>query len=114
MSQKNRDKHNRFRCKSVVFRVSPEEAEELNRAVAISGLPKQEYCYRRCMCREITVEGNPRVYIALKKLHIEVLDELKRISAGENVSVDLLTTIGLMTITLQGLQEEPVWKQKKR
>ena len=36
MSQKNLDKHNRFRSKSVVFRVSPEEAEELNRAVAIT------------------------------------------------------------------------------
>ena len=49
MSAKNVDKHNRFRSITVGFRVSPEENEELNRAVALSGLPKQEYCYRKCM-----------------------------------------------------------------
>ena len=47
MSAKNVDRHNRFRSITVGFRVSPEEQEELNRAVALSGLPKQEYCYRR-------------------------------------------------------------------
>ena len=34
MSAKNVDKHNRFRSITVGFRVSPEENEELNRAVA--------------------------------------------------------------------------------
>ena len=34
MSAKNVDKHNRFRSITVGFRVSPEEQEELNRAVA--------------------------------------------------------------------------------
>ena len=55
MSAKNVDKHNRFRSITVGFRVSPEEQEELNRAVALSGLPKQEYCYRKCMGREVVV-----------------------------------------------------------
>ena len=53
MSAKNVDKHNRFRSITVGFRVSREEQEELNRAVALSGLPKQEYCYRKCMGREV-------------------------------------------------------------
>lgn len=52
MSAKNVDRHNRFRSITVGFRVSPEEQEELNRAVALSGLPRQEYCYRKCMGRE--------------------------------------------------------------
>ena len=38
MSAKNRDRHNRFRSITVGFRVSPEEQEQLNRAVALSGL----------------------------------------------------------------------------
>ena len=66
MSAKNVDRHNRFRSITVGFRVSPEEQEELNRAVALSGLPKQEYCYRKCMGREVVVQPNPRVYKALK------------------------------------------------
>ena len=51
MTAKNVDKRNRFRSITVGFRVSPEEQAELNRAVALSGLPKQEYCYRKCMNR---------------------------------------------------------------
>ena len=50
MSAKSRDEHNRWRNITVGFRVSPEENEQLNEAVALSGLPKQEYCYRRCVC----------------------------------------------------------------
>ena len=48
MSAKNRDNKNRWRNITVGFRVSPEENERINKAVALSGLPKQEYCYRRC------------------------------------------------------------------
>ena len=45
MSERKVDKKNRFRSITVGFRVSPEENIELNKAVALSGLPKQEYCY---------------------------------------------------------------------
>lgn len=55
MSAKNVDKKNRFRSITVGFRVSPEENEALNKAVALSGLPKQEYCYRKCMNRDVVV-----------------------------------------------------------
>ena len=75
MSAKNLDKHDRFRCITVGFRVSPEEHETINRIVALSGLTKQEYCYRKCTDREIVVEGNPRVYKALKVELAAVLDE---------------------------------------
>ena len=44
MSAKNVDKYNRFRSITVGFRVSPEENEAINAAVALSGLCKQEYC----------------------------------------------------------------------
>lgn len=46
MTARNVDKNNRFRSITVGFRVSPEENELINKAVALSGLPKQEYCYR--------------------------------------------------------------------
>ena len=51
MSAKNRDNKNRWRNITVGFRVSPEENELINKAVALSGLPKQEYCYRRCLIK---------------------------------------------------------------
>ena len=84
MSAKNRDEHGRFRNITVGFRVSPEENEQINIAVALSGLPKQEYCYRKCLNRDVVVQGNPRVYKALRDQLAAVLDELKRIeTAGD-------------------------------
>ena len=106
MSAKNRDRHNRFRSITVGFRVSPEEQEQLNRAVALSGLPKQEYCYRKCMDRTVTVQPNPRVYKALKNTLADVLEELKRISAGAHPSDELLEDIALITTTLKEMKGE--------
>ena len=104
MQKKNVDKHNRFRSLTVAFRVSPEENEQINTAVALSGLPKQEYCYRRCLNRDIVVQGNPRVYKALRD-HMEViLDQLKRIEAGQSVDKDLLENINLITVILGGMK----------
>ena len=82
MSAKNRDSHGRWRSITVGFRVSPEENEQINKAVALSGLSKQEYCYRRCLKREIVVQGNPKVYKALRNELASVLDELRRIESG--------------------------------
>ena len=104
MSAKNVDRHNRFRNITVGFRVSPEEQAELNRAVALSGLSKQEYCYRRCMERDVVVQGNPRVYKALKNQMADMLAELQRIEAGNNVSDDLLNIIELTAVTMDGMK----------
>lgn len=106
MSAKNLDKHNRFRNITVGFRVSPEENEEINRAVALSGLPKQEYCYRRCLERDIVVQGNPRVYKALKTQMSAILEELKRISIAGDVSDEMLSTISLIAHTMDGMKGE--------
>ena len=106
ISAKNRDNKNRWRNITVGFRVSPEENELINKAVALSGLPKQEYCYRRCLNQEIVVQGNPRVYKALRKELAEVLTELKRIETGNSVDEELLNVIELITIILGGLKGE--------
>ena len=106
MSAKNRDNHNRWRSITVGFRVSPEENEQINAAVALSGLPKQEYCYRRCMERDIVVQGNPKVYRALRLQLTAVLEELRRIEAGGEIRDELLETIRLINTTLNGMKED--------
>ena len=105
MSAKNRDEHNRWRNITVGFRVSQEENEQINIAVALSGLSKQEYCYRRCMKRDIVVQGNPRVYKALRNELAAVLNELRRIESGSDVSDELLDNIRLIAVTLEGMKE---------
>lgn len=105
MSAKNRDKHDRWRNITVGFRVSPEENEQINVAVALSGLSKQEYCYRRCTERDIVVQGNPKVYKALRDQLAAVLDELKRIKENGELREEVLDNIKLITRTLEGMKE---------
>ena len=106
MSAKNLDNCNRWRNKTVAFRVSPEENEAINAAVKLSGLPKQEYCYRRCLERDIVVQGNPRVYKALRDQLAAVLTELQRIENAGGVTDELLELIELITVTLYGMKGE--------
>lgn len=86
--------------------MSPEEAEQLDVNVRLSGLSKQDYLIWRVLQREIKVMGNPRVYKALKNTMAEVLEKLRRISVGESVSDDLLDTIRQIDVTLNGLKEK--------
>lgn len=106
MSVKNLDSHKRWRNITVGFRVSAEENELINKAVALSGLSKQEYCYRRCLEQDIVVQGNPRVYKALKTELEKVLVELKRIEKATEKHDELLQLIEIITVTLYGLKGE--------
>ena len=49
MSAKNLDSKGRFRAKTIRFRVSPEEDQLINSAVALSGLTKQAYIVTRLL-----------------------------------------------------------------
>ena len=93
MSLKNRDEHNRWRNKTVAFRVSPEEWEQIERYVKLSGLTKQDYITRRLINKEVVVQGNPRVYKALSNDLADVLTELQRIENGAKVNDELLDLI---------------------
>lgn len=80
MSAKNRDEHNRWRNKTVSFRMSPEEAKLLDEFVKLSGLNKQDYLINRALQREVVVQGNPRVYKALRNELIDLTNQLKNIN----------------------------------
>ncbi len=49
MSAKNLDRHNRWRSKTIAFRMSPQEAAILDSNVRISGLTKQDYLCARAL-----------------------------------------------------------------
>ena len=106
MSAKNLDTHNRWRNKTVAFRVSPEENEQIDAAVRLSGLTKQDYITRRLLCREVVVQGNPRVYKALRNELAAVLAELQRIEAGDGVDEELMDNIELIAAIMDGMRED--------
>ena len=106
MSLKNRDNKNRWRNKTVALRVSPEEDAQIETAVRLSGLTKQDYITRRLLCREVVVQGNPRVYKALRNELAAVLAELQRIEAGAGVDEELMDNIELIAAIMDGMRED--------
>ena len=106
MSLKNRDEHNRWRNRTVAFRVSPEEDAQIERYVQLSGLTKQDYITRRLAHKDVVVQGNPRVYKALRDQLAAVLDELRRIKTGGSVNDELLDVIEMIAAIMDGMKEE--------
>ena len=106
MSAKNLDSKGRFRARTIGFRVSPEEDQLINSAVALSGLTKQDYIMRRLLNRDVVVQGNPRVYKALRDQLAAVLVELQRVEAGGSISDELTDIIRMIAVILGGMKEE--------
>ena len=106
MSLKVYDGQGRWRNKTVAFRISPEEDDQLEIAVRLSGLTKQDYIIRRLQGRSVVVQGNPRVYKALRNELAAVLAELQRIGSGETVDEDLFDTIHMVAAIMDGMKEE--------
>ena len=106
MSAKNLDNQGRWRNVTVAFRVSPEEDQLLETFVKLSGMTKQDYITNRVLEKDVVVQGNPRVYKALRDKFEEVITELKRIEKGGDVRPELFETIEFMSIIMNGMKED--------
>ena len=106
MSAKNRDEKGRWRNLTIAFRVSPEENEDLNMRVRLSGLTKQEYVCRRCLEREVVVQGNPRVYKALKGEMEQIHQELSRLMVGTEITDELWSRIDMVKVIYEGFRAD--------
>ena len=106
MSAKNLDKHNRWRSRQVAFRLSPEEAYLLETYVKLSGLTKQDYITRRLLDTVVVVQGNPRVFKALRNQIAEILSQLQRIEAGATPDAELMEVIWFVSKIMDGMKED--------
>lgn len=97
MSKKNPDRRGRLRSIVVAFRVSKEESDQINEAVALSGLTKQDYIIKKLSDRTVTVAKSPRTYKALKVYMERILSELHRIRDSSECSEEFLDTIRYVT-----------------
>ena len=113
--EKALDRQGRWRSKTVAFRVSPEENNQIEIKVRLSGLTKQDYIVSRLTDREIRVVGNPRVYKALKNQMADIYAELQRLTSAQEVTPDMLEILQMIAITLNGMKEASESpKQRKR
>ena len=90
----------------MAFRVSVEEDLQLETLVKPTGLTKQDYIIRRLLERDVVVQGNLKVYKALRDQLSVVLDERRSIEAGQGVNDELLDTIRMITNIMNGMQED--------
>ncbi|MBD5138839.1 MAG: hypothetical protein HDT24_05980 [Ruminococcus sp.] len=103
---KNTDRKGRLRSKIISFRMSPEESEQLDAFVKISGLTKQDYIISRVLQRDIVVQGSPRTYKALKDQLADVLEKLEQHSNLKDID-ETLAVIEQINETLRGFKNNP-------
>ena len=105
MSLKTLDNKGRWRNVTVAFRMSQKESEQLNIKVGLSGLTKQDYLINRSLEKEIVVNGNPRVFKALRNQMADIQSQLNMIAKNSSPSNELLETIQLVVVTMNGLNK---------
>lgn len=93
MSEKKVDRCNRYRCINVGFRLSPEEAEELNVKVTLSGLGKREYIVDCLLKHEIRVVCGIKVARAMQMYLEAILEELQFLEEGAVPKEELVTSL---------------------
>ena len=86
--------------------MSPDEDKQLEIAVKLSGLTKQDYIIRKLLNQDVVVQGNPRVYKALRDQMAAVLVELRHMEAGTAPDGDMLETIQLIANIMDGMRED--------
>ena len=106
MSRKVTDVQGRWRSKTVSFRMSPEENALLDSYARLSGMTKQDYMIARLLQKDIVVQGNPRVYKALRNQLDAVLVELRRIESAGQVEPERMDQIEYMLKIMEGLNEK--------
>jgi hypothetical protein len=104
--EKNLDTKGRWRNRNVGFRVSEEEAKLLDDLVELSGLAKQDYILRRLLNREVVVQGNPKVFKALKHQMEKIYEELKRLETVSDDNAELLITVQMVATIMKGMMNE--------
>lgn len=96
MSEKNLDPQGRMRSRTVAFRMSPEEADLLQRYADMSGMTKQDYLISRVLQREVTVIPNKRMQLYMEENMLYVFKELRRLDAGQVLPQDLSELVGML------------------
>lgn len=115
MSKKATDSHGRWRSITVAFRLSPEESALLNDLVRLSGITKQEYLARRVLQKDVVIQGNPRVYKALKTYMERVFLERQRLERDSETEPEFAELLRFIAAIYEGMKNEndDIWRKQQ-
>ena len=106
MSEKNLDRHGRLRSKTVAFRMSPEEADLLDRLVAISGMTKRDHIISKLSDTEIKVVPSSRMQKGMEEAMLLIYRELLRTTDASDISPELAKLTEKVGSIFAGLEED--------
>ena len=72
----------------------------------LSGLAKQDYILRRLLNREVVVQGNPKVFKALKNQMTQIYEELKRLESVSDDNEELFIVVEMVATIMKGMVNE--------
>ena len=93
MSRPILDAKGRRRCKTIAFRMSPAEADQLDLRVALSGLSKQDFIAKSLLEGTFTVVATTRMRKAVKERVGPVVAELRRIRRAGDMDDELVESL---------------------
>lgn len=99
MSERNNDRNGRWRNKTIAFRMSEEEAAQLDMLVSISGLTKQDYITSKLLNREVRAIPSSRIQLNLQSTMRQLLDKLSstdQAALTQEVQESIVTLISVL------------------
>ena len=99
MSERNNDRNGRWRNKTIAFRMSEEEAAQLDMLVSISGLTNQAYRNSKLLNREVRVIPSSRIQLNLQSTMRQLLDKLSstdQAALTQEVQESIVTLISVL------------------
>ncbi|SEA18681.1 hypothetical protein SAMN05216349_10669 [Oribacterium sp. KHPX15] len=107
MSLKVKDDKNRWRNKTIAFRLSPEEDEELNKRYKLLGYrTKQNYIIDSVLKNKVVAMGNMEMIYQFRQSLKEILTELKRIDKAEDLDEELTIPIRTMLEIIEAMKAQ--------
>lgn len=93
MTARASDSKGRWRSKTVAFRMSEEEADQLNLLVKLSGLSKQDFVIRALLESEIHTHATVRMRRAVREEMGALVAELRRIRRAGDMPGSLAESV---------------------
>ena len=107
MSEKVKDEKNRWRNKTIAFRLSPEENEELEKRYRLLGYrTKQDYLIDSVLKNKVIAMGNMQMIYQFKRSLEEILSELQRIDKSEEMGEELMTPIRTILEIMEAIKNQ--------
>ena len=102
MSKKNKDEKNRFRSRTIAFRLSPEEADELDMRWKISGYRiKQDFIRDSLFHQRVVARENPQMLTSMKKYLLRIEKQLQNRECIQDSGDEILVTLQRMLEILE-------------